>query len=535
MPSVVAVLLLALAPQGGDEVFALTRQGGGSEPERVLVAADKQSIRCHEALRHLGVAMNWSVVFESRPLEAELRQTAVDLNFAGQEPRMVGQLVAIAGGADAVFDDGEPAAGLRPTMHIVRTPDANTESGRQRLRAQASQWYRSFLVDELRHEPLVDAEGMKVRMHLGHLLIDSGDLESAIAFFTQVYDGRPNELVPTAMLRIAECALDLAGGQRDHDQRLAQYKRAEEWARKVLDAHPSSPAATKATIALGHALLGQQRFDECRTEMAARVMRLLDTVEMLEVWLLVGEAQYRLQWPTRVYETMLMLREAPDFGDLDDRQFLDYHFLLGYGALGSGKPELAMKSMEWFLIHGQADRRRAQAYVLLGQSYFEQKRYVEARAAAVEARQHQGELDDKWRREAQKLYARTGLLLADKDEAFRELELLVHRQDDPELTLFLVDELLADRQWQWAISVASLLQKRDGVPGDTARFRIVQALYEQGTAAKNLADFPAQAVELALRIQQPPLRSRCAELIGNAYEQLGKPEHAADAYRGILR
>jgi hypothetical protein len=112
---------------------------------------------------------------------------------------------------------------------------------------------------------------------------------------------------------------------------------------------------------------------------------------------------------------------------------------------------------------------------------------------------------------------------------------LVHRQEDPELVLFLVDELLADKQWERAISVARILCDRDDDHGDAARIRNVRALYEQGCAAKNLTDFPPQAVKLALAIKDQKLRSECSEMIGAAYEALGKPEHAADAYRGILR
>ncbi len=524
MIATLALLLgagLAPAPQDPG-LYKVSRAADGTT---ALVTADRKAISCLEALQALGAALNWNVNVESKPLQADLSGASVDLYFTEQSPRVVGQLIAAAGGADTVFDEGDESVPRRPTIHVVRTPDPTTESGRQRMRGLAAQWYRSFLLDELRHEPLVREEAMQVRMHLGHLLVDNGDLDAAIGFFDQVYEGRPHGYVPMALLRIAECHFEL--GHLD---------KAEEWARKLLEAHPSRPEATRAVILLGRTLLATGRFDQARTELSARLLRLSDSAEMLDVYLLMAEAEHRLEGPTRVYETMRTMRESPNFGDMSERQFLDYHFYLGYGALGAGKQELAMKALEWFLINGKADRRIGQAYVMLAQSYLEQKRLLEARAAAVEARErHMTNLDPRWRRQALKLYARTALALGDKDAAFREMEVLVHREDDPELILFLADQLLADKQWQWAISVARLLAERDSDAGDEARFRIVQALFEQGRAAKNLEGFTAQAAQLALRIKDSALRSRCADMIGDAYSELGRIEHAADAYRGILR
>ncbi|MGE3171665.1 MAG: tol-pal system YbgF family protein [Planctomycetota bacterium] len=547
--SALASLLLAAAllPQGPDGGFSARRVATAAGGERTVVTADRRAVACLDALQQLATTMDWNVRVDGKPLESDLRFCTVDLDLVDQDPRIIGQLLAVSAGADTVFDAGDRAAGMRPTLHVTRKPSAQTESGRNRLRELAGQWYRSFLVDELRHEPLVAKEAMQVRMHLGHLLVENGDLEAAIPFFREVYDERPGVLVPAALLRLASTHNELAAQVRDPAAARAHYEKAEQWCRKLLDTQPSSPEATGATVALGRALLGQaavaddpQRArdlcDQCRVELAARVMRLFDTVEMLDVWLLVGEAQFRLEWPTRVYETMLTLRESPNFGDLDDRQFRDYHFLLGYGALGSDKPELAMKSLEWFLIHAESDERRGLANVLLADAYLRQDRFVEARAAAVAARRHfMAGLQPRWRTQALRLWARTALALGDKESAFQELEVLVHREDDPELVLFLVDELIADRQWQRAISVARILHSRQGQSGDLARFKSVVALFEQAEAGGSLAEFPPLARELAPRIADADLRARCAEMIGDAFTKLGQLEAAADAYRGILR
>lgn len=544
-----AALLLAaasLTPQQ-PELFTVGRRAvDGAEP-RVVVAADSRRVDCLRALQSLSSAVGWSLVVESSPLENDLRFASVDLNLADQDPRMVAQLIAVSAGADCVFQEAEPVEGSRPRLHVVRAPSPETESGRQRLRALAGQWYRSFLRDELQYDPLIEREGVQVRMNLGQLLLDSGDLETAITFFTEAYDKRPHDHVGKSILRVAECHLDLATGLSDRDAKKRHNEQAEQWVRRLFERLPTAPEITPATVLLGRAMLGQAMSEnrpdvardiaeKCQKELAARVIRLLDSVEMLDVWLLAAQAQFFLQQPERAFDTMLTLRESPYFGDMSRRQHLDYHFLLGYGAQGLGKQDLAMRSLEWFLIHAEADARRGQAYVLLAESYLAQQRFVQARAAAVEARQrHLGSLASDWRQRALRVWARTALALGEKESAFLELEQMVMRGEEPELTLFLVDEMLEDRQWQRAIAVARPLTDLESHVGDRARFKVITALFEQALASRHLEDFPSQAVSLAPRIQDAQLRARTATMIGDAYTRLGKLEHAADAYRGILR
>ncbi|HEX5051924.1 MAG TPA: hypothetical protein VFZ65_09145 [Planctomycetota bacterium] len=545
-----SLVLAALAqqPQDGPQLFS-ARVVGGAEGavQRTLVAADGRKVDCLAALRELTSTVGWNITIESAPLENDLRFESVDLDLADQDPRMVAQLIAVAAGADCIFADAEPVEGSRPTLHVVRTPSPDTESGRQRLRALAGQWYRSFLRDELQYDPVVQRESVQVRMNLGQMLVESGDLEAAIPFFTEVYDKRPHDHVAAAILAVGECHLDLARGQHDRGKQKQEYAEAERWARRLLERLPSAPEVTPATILLGRAMLGQARAEQqpaaaralaeqCQSELRARIIRLLDSVEILDVWLLAGEAQFLMEDPARVYETMLTLRESPYFADLGDRQFRDYHFLLGYGAGGTQKPDLAMRSLEWFLIHAEDDARRGMAYVLLAEAYLAQDKFVQARAASVEAREHHlGGLTRAWRQRALEIWARTALALGDKESAFLELEQLVLRGEEPELALFLADEMLADRQWQRAIAVARPMLDAAGDVGDRARFKTITALYEQALASKHLDEFPPQAVAMAPKIRDAQLRSRAATMIGDAYARLGKAEYAADAYRGILR
>lgn len=547
-----AICWLPLAQQqpspDGDELFTVRIVAGdGGTRARTYVSADRRLVNCLDALNGLTKAVGWNLVVDSKPLQTDLGFQTVDLNLADQDPRVVAQLIAVAAGADVVFDAAEPVEGARATVHVVRVPDPATESGRQRLRALSGQWYRSFLRDELQHEPLVAREAVQVRMNLGQLLADSGDLESAIAFYTEAFDKRPHDFVAAAVLRIAECHLDLASGLVDRGQQRSHYEQAEKWVRRLFESMPTAPEITPATILLGRAMLGTARTagnpdamraqaEQCQTELRARVMRLVESVEMLDVWLLSGEAQRMLEQPARVYETMLTLRESPYFGELSARQFLDYHFLLGYGAVGLQKHDLAMRALEWFLIHAENDPRKGMGYVLLAESYLAQKRLVQARAASVEARtRHLGTMDGEGRERALKVWARAALALGEKEGAFLELEQMVARGEEPELALFLADEMLADRQWERAISVLRALVDLDSPIGDRARFKKITALFEQANAGGNFADFTRQVVPMAPRIADKDLRGRTATMIGDAYTRLGLLEHAADAYRGILR
>lgn len=546
---VCAVSLFLQAPQAPQTgVFTkMVLPSKDGELPRTVVSADKRQINCRTALNDLCTSMNWNLVFESTPLDNELRLASIDLNLAEQAPRMVAQLLAVAGGADTIFDEPAAFEGARVTLHVVRTPSGETESGRQRLRALAGQWYRSFLQDDLKYEAVVQQEGMHVRMHLGQLLLDSGDLESAILFFSDVYENRPHDHVAQAVLKIAESHIDLARGHIDNELKLKQLAEAEKWVRRIFEGFPTSPATTPATLLLGRVLLAQAQAQsdpvavhamarKCQDELRARIIHLLDSVELLEVWLLSGHAQFLMERPQRCYETMQSLRESPYFDDLGPEQFLDYHFLLGYGALGSDKPELAMRALEWFLIHAENDDRRGRAYVLMAESYFEQQLFLEGRAASIEAREHHlAGMPSDWRQRTLRIWARTALALGEKESAFVELEQMVLRGEEPELSLFLIDQMLDDHQWQRAMTVASVLIDRDDHIGDQARFKTVKALYAQAVAGDHMNEFPSLAIAIAPKVSDPGLREQISTMIGEAYTTLNKLEHAADAFRGILR
>ena len=237
----------------------------------------------------------------------------------------------------------------------------------------------------------------------------------------------------------------------------------------------------------------------CQDEMQDRVIYLLDSVELMKAWLIAGEAQAVMGRPDRVFQTMMTLRESAYFDELGPAESLDYRYLLGFGALGVGKVELAMRAVEWFLIHAEDDPRRGQAYVLLSEAYLAQDRFLEARAASVEARKRfLMRMPPHWRERALKAWARTALALGEKEEAFLELEQIALRGDELELTLFLVDELLVVESHVHQLARHVVLEYRQR---DRIRNFSHKPLHDRVPAVQ--PDAPA-SVSLAARRGRPP-------------------------------
>lgn len=519
-PLVAVVLATAAArPQGADPVF----RPRGQDP--VLLSVDR-TITASSALETLGATMGWNVLFQPRHLHNDLGMVSLDLAVVDQDPRLLAQLIANAGGADVVFDEGNLTSS-ETTLHVVPMPDEFSDEGRQRLRARASQWYQNFLVDELRRDPTLEEDAISVRMHLGELLRESGDLDGAIRFFGQIREEDPlNEHAITASLRVAECYFELG-----------QYDDAERWARIVLDRSGMPPEKPAATNLLGRILLARGRFEECISQLESRILRLDRRRAVLDAYLVLAEAHLQLNQPDRVYLRMMTLARAlEDWPELDPEQWLDYHFLRGYGAVGTGRQVEAIEFLERFLIRGEDHDRRGHGFVLLAQAYLDNGQFLEARAAALEAtNQYMATMDPFWRRQARKLLARSSLSLGDKDEAFDELEREVIQHRDPELSLFLVDEFMRDQRWQRAINTARPLTERTDAFADRARLRVAQAMFEQAENAKSWSGFAAEVKLLLLEMTDKELRVQAMELLAHAYEAMGDVERAADTIRGVLR
>ena len=129
---------------------------------------------------------------------------------------MIAQLLAAAGGVDVTFDD---RSDVHSILHLIPLSDATSESGQERLRNRAAQWYQKFMAGELDIDHAVLEEAMQVRMHLGHLMLKGGDFEGATRYFREIYEqDRSHDYVPTALLRMAECFYELG-----------EYEDSEHW------------------------------------------------------------------------------------------------------------------------------------------------------------------------------------------------------------------------------------------------------------------------------------------------------------------
>ena len=125
-------------------------------------------------------------------------------------------------------------------------------------------------------------------------------------------------------------------------------------------------------------------------------------------------------------------------------------------------------------------------------------------------------MDDRWRKEARILQAKTALALGQKDQAFADLEREVRRDpvQTPELIVFLIESFLENNRFQKAITSADLLTATSGKWGDKARYLKLLAMWKQNPRAELLDNFLSQARVLAPRIEDEDLQRKAAEIIG---------------------
>ncbi len=521
-------LLLAASMPAQTNLFTVTEQG-----DLQAVSANRNGVPADQALRDLAAAMGWSIEFETERLRGLMSVNSIDVALENQGPRTVAHLLAVAGGGDVVFNDRTVLGKPMTSLIIVSPPSADTESGRQRLREWAIRWYGTFLQDDLRYDPLVEEHSMDVRMNMARMYMEQGALEEAALIYADVQTENPShEYVPMALLRLAECRFELG---EEH------WPAAERACRDLMQRHPSLKPSSAGVVLLGKILNAQKRYAECIKTLTASYLRLSGTPEILDLYMLVGRAEYGLRNPENVLRTMNIVDGAHGYKELSREQWLDYLFLRGYGLLETGQHEEAMEALEIFLGTGPQDSRRGVAFILLGRTYLALERFVEARSAAIEAHNYKvgGQMDAVWSREASKFYAKTALEIGDKDEAFDKLEVEVRKgpESEPELVVYLVEAFMGERRYQKAIITSDLISELDTDLGDKARFLRIQAMWEQSLAAggATLRSFPNRAIHYAHGVKSKERLRKVAEIFGRAYELNGEIEKAADAYRGLLR
>ncbi len=544
-----ALCLGLLMPQfqSGDSMFAITGKG-----EDRRVSADRPSVSAADALRTLGTVMGWDVEFETVGLRENLANRPLALAFVDQDPRTIASLIAAAGNADVVFDDVSRAALLRPQANIVSLPSADTESGRNRLMKHSVDWYHTFLQEELSFEPLRKREGMRARMDLAKLLMDRGDYDTAAEQYLQVHkENRTHEYVPLALLKLSECFYEMGAQlQRRVDSKdavIAEEARAEQgeffdksekYARLVSERHAEKWESAKATVFLGKIMLAQQRYSECVNFMTANYLRLTGTPEIVDLYLITGQAEQARGNTQRVLDAMLTLEGALDeFRGMTREQMLDYLFMRADALQRLGHHEEAVFTVHEFFGLGPGDGRRGAAFVIMGRAYLALGQVLEAWSAALEAHSLRPIMDRNWAREEGRFYAKAALEVGDRDEAFERLELEVRDrpESEPELVLYLVDAFVAQGRFEKAVITAALLVDYEDEWGDQARMKTVEAMWKQADAANQMAGFPRKALPYALRIKDKSKQEAVSELFGKAYERMGLIDLAAKAYRGILQ
>jgi len=519
-------------------IFTVTGKG-----EAATVSANTNGVTADAALQALAKAMGWGYRPVTDRVVQELTKVSIDLSFNDQKPRIIAHLIAVTAGMDVAFDDRTSTIGYSAIMHVAPAQPGDTPAGRERLRKWAVHWYRSFL--SMESDPLVEEQGLKVSMHLGHLRMAQGDMEGAIQAFSKIYKlGSTNTNYWTlALLRMAQASFEMDN-----------LEQAEKWAKELTHQHPSLRPTAEATVLVGKILLrsknpdGTPRWGECVRFLEASYLRLASAPEIIDIYLLIAEAERYRNRPEKMIRVLDILAAARPTTDWSRQQWLDYHFLRGIGAEGmaqslpEGKKRTkrlqeAIHSMERFLGIDTEDSRRGVAFVVLGRGYLGTDRYLEARAAALEAMGNRSRLDRVWLQHARILEAKTALVLDDQDVAFMNLETQVRKPSEhkPALILFLVDSLIDAGRYQQAITNADLLSEQKSIWGDRARYRRVLAMFKSARDTGIYTGFTDQAIRIAHRIEDKAEQRKVAELIGRAYEAQKMIEKAADAYRGMLR
>jgi tetratricopeptide (TPR) repeat protein len=516
-----ALALCAALVAFDDDLYRVTGSG-----DAILVSADRSAVPADQALELLARAVGWQIRFQSGRLRDDLAKTPLDLAFSEHGARTLARLLAVAGGADVMFNDrtvdGQPVTELI----VVPPPGTDTDTGRQRLRRQAIDWYRTFLHEDLRATPL-SSESHRVRMQMAQLLKDQGALRESARIFLEVYKDDPTkEHVPQALLRMAQCHLELGP---------EAWPDAERWARELSHLPPSLPETAQGTVLLGRLLNLQGRQAECVRTLPTMYLPLAGTPEIVELYLLVGEAWLDLDEPAEALATSRTIDTGHGFRELQKSQWLRYLFVRGHALQRLGRSAEATEALELLVGTGADDELRGKALIVLGLAYLDQRSYLDARAAALHARAYKPRLDRRFAAEASKLLAKTALEIGDKDRAFEDLEIEVRKNVEPELALYLVRAFVQEGRFQKAIAIADLLADQDNDAGDVARLERIEALWLQARATGNQRSFPQRAAEQVVEIRDPDRQRRVAELVGRAYELSGEVERAADAYRGLLR
>lgn len=564
-------LSMMLLPQAGtaQDLFTVYR---GSEG-RVEVSANKR-VTAMTALQVLSTKLRWEMLPASTTVGDVLRSTSLELSFKRQPARTVAHLIAVAAGLDVVFDDSQEVVRL----HVTHTPDPDSVGGRERLRHWAIHWYEQFLADDptIQNSRAVQDQGTDALMHLGELLMRANALEEAADVYDRVAKAqRDSEHWYEARLRLAEARFEISQLNRlGPAERETWLSQAKEISGLLAAEDVRLPQARAAVVLHGRILMHDDQLQRAIKFLEAHALRLATQPESIDAQLLLSSGYIAYGEPLKALQLLNLLYEnrSLTIKFWSQEQKLDYFYYRGAAAEALGREEIerqqqkfkravatlpagsqqlpeietetsdqllqdAMQSLELFLIGAVDDFRRAQAFVLLGRTYMHLGRFIEARSAAVESLLQKGKLDLEWRQDARILEAQTGLALGDRDAALDKLrgEVLRNPESMPKLVIFLVEAFAEAGQFQRAISTADLLEDLRSEWGDRARFARIKVMARQRRADKLLSVFPAEATAVAMKIRDRKLQGQAAELIGQAYEELGQLEKALDAYNGRLR
>ncbi len=505
---------------GQEAAWSFTAEDGSA-----LVSVDRRGVSARAALRELADGMSWALEFAGSGIEERLTRETLDLSLRDRDPETVAMLIGAAAGADVLLTDrGEPTAPA-PTLYVSPQPSADTPAGQQRLRAKAAEWYQRFLLSSIEQLPALASQEMLVRMQLGDLYAQLGELALAAGQYEEVVERDPDHgYVPAALLRLAQCRHEM--GELDE---------AEHWASVVSRMSPRQAETAAATVLLGRVLLDSGRLHECVATMTAAIVPLATAPEIVDIHLIAATAEWRRGNAERGLAHVRTLLRQVDPRSLSRRRWLDVHYLRGVCAEQLGAAGEATQALQRFLWTCAEDPRRGAATVSLGWAYLAQDRFVEARAAARTAMAMAVQMDPAWQARGRELDARVGLAIGQLDEALARLteEVRAAPGQRGELAVFTLQAMIEGDRLQAAVELAGSLELA-GIEGDRSRSLHVEALWRQARRTGHWLDFVRRSAAVVDGIVDEDERRTALRLLGSGYGELGDWTRAVEVFLGVL-
>ena len=372
------------------------------------------------------------------------------------------------------------------------------------------------------------------------LLMESKQFLPAAKEFKEFAKLSPDHpFVPQALYKEALCYFELG-----------QYQACIDRSRQVMSTWKDLEIGAKAAVLMAKAYVqkARQLFKSHRKSDA--ILRLDEMVHRLELFLdgfqdrktypelLIWVAEgHRLRGrPDQVRSKMIQLEQLIDPIFLRNELWLSFQFLSGYSDIEAGSSEDVERGevkLWQFVRKAPSDSRVPAAWLAMAKAEYVMEDPLQALFAVRNAAAAKDLLPSE-KFAAEVFEARLLLSLGKRDDAFRRLLAQIQKvgaNKVPELTLFLGEELLNNRQAEKVKALVTPLLGKKSKIGDRARSLYVRAEALQ----KNYARVVALVRRFAPLTRDKDIQAQFSDIAGDAYLALGRKREAAAAFSGRVQ